>query len=158
MEGYRNMDDPPRKVRSGGTFARCFDDLRIALIAPRRQYQKLDLRYANSRITLEVYTQAVGSNKRAAQSNVVRMMIPGVGQNRVRWTRKKPALELNGPLSDPDLIVTYRSPFDSKSFRIYGGDDGARTRDLCRDRSAFGWYLIEFMSTLAEISTAFSGG
>jgi hypothetical protein len=31
---------------------------------------------------------------------------------------------------------------------MYGGDDGARTRDLCRDRSAFGRYLIEFMSTL----------
>jgi hypothetical protein len=29
-----------------------------------------------------------------------------------------------------------RTPFDSKSFRIYGGDDGARTRDLCRDRAA----------------------
>ena len=38
------------------------------------------LRHANSRITLEVYTQAVTSNKRAAQSKVVRMMIPGVGQ------------------------------------------------------------------------------
>jgi len=34
-----------------------------------------------TRITLEVYTQAVTSNKRAAQSKVVRMMIPGVGQN-----------------------------------------------------------------------------
>ena len=39
------------------------------------------LRHANSRITLDVYTQAVGSNKRAAQSKVVRMMISGVGQN-----------------------------------------------------------------------------
>jgi len=38
------------------------------------------LRHANSRITLDVYTQAVGSNKRAAQSKVVRMMIPSVGQ------------------------------------------------------------------------------
>jgi hypothetical protein len=26
------------------------------------------------------------------------------------------------------------SPFRTKSFRIYGRDDGARTRDLCRDR------------------------
>ena len=25
---------------------------------------------------------------------------------------------------------------DSKPFRINGGDDGARTRDLCRDRAA----------------------
>jgi len=34
------------------------------------------LRHANSRITLEVYTQAVTSNKRAAQNKVVRMMVP----------------------------------------------------------------------------------
>jgi hypothetical protein len=39
------------------------------------------LRHANSRITLDVCTQAVDSNKRAAQSKVVRMMIPGMGQN-----------------------------------------------------------------------------
>jgi site-specific recombinase XerD len=32
------------------------------------------LRHANSRITLDVYTQAVNSNKRAAQSKVVKMM------------------------------------------------------------------------------------
>jgi len=25
-------------------------------------------------------------------------------------------------------------PIDSKLFRVNGGDDGARTRDLCRDR------------------------
>ena len=28
------------------------------------------------------------------------------------------------------------SPIDPKSLRINGGDDGARTRDLCRDRAA----------------------
>ncbi len=39
------------------------------------------LRHANSKITLDVYTQAVGSNKRVAQSKVVGMMIPDVGQN-----------------------------------------------------------------------------
>ena len=39
------------------------------------------LRHANSRITLDVYTQAVGSNKRAAQSKVIQMMVPSVGQN-----------------------------------------------------------------------------
>ena len=38
------------------------------------------LRHANSRITLDVYTQAVNSNKRAAQSKVVRMMVSDVGQ------------------------------------------------------------------------------
>jgi site-specific recombinase XerD len=41
------------------------------------------LRHANSRITLDVYTQAVNSTKRAAQSKVVRMMVPGVGKTGV---------------------------------------------------------------------------
>jgi site-specific recombinase XerD len=40
------------------------------------------LRHANSRITLDVYTQAVNSNKRAAQSKVVTMMVSDVGQKR----------------------------------------------------------------------------
>lgn len=38
------------------------------------------LRHANSRITLDVYTQAVNSHKRAAQSKVVRMMVPNLGE------------------------------------------------------------------------------
>ena len=37
------------------------------------------LPHANSRITLDVYTQAVNSNKRAAQSKVVRMMVSSAG-------------------------------------------------------------------------------
>jgi integrase len=39
------------------------------------------LRHANSKITLDVYTQAVNSHKRAAQSKVVQMMVPGMGTN-----------------------------------------------------------------------------
>ena len=37
------------------------------------------MRHANSRITLEVYTQAVTSNMGSAQSRVVRMMVSNVG-------------------------------------------------------------------------------
>ena len=37
------------------------------------------VRHANSRITLDVYTQAVNSNKRAAQSKVVKMMVSSEG-------------------------------------------------------------------------------
>jgi integrase len=37
-------------------------------------------RHANSSITLDVYTQAVNSNKRAAQSKVVKMMVPNLGE------------------------------------------------------------------------------
>jgi integrase len=40
------------------------------------------LRHANSRITLDVYTQAVNSHKRAAQSKVVKMMIPNLGETK----------------------------------------------------------------------------
>jgi hypothetical protein len=28
-----------------------------------------------------------------------------------------------------------RLPYEANFFALYGGDDGARTRDLCRDRS-----------------------
>jgi integrase len=62
------------------TFRHTFGTLLKANGEDVKTLQEL-LRHANSRITLDVYTQAVGSNKRAAQSKVVRMMIPGMGQN-----------------------------------------------------------------------------
>ena len=40
------------------------------------------LRHANSRITLDVYTQATTTNKRAAQSRVVKMMVPNLGETK----------------------------------------------------------------------------
>jgi hypothetical protein len=52
------------------------------------------------------------------------------------------------PLSGATVNVASQAPIDSKYFRVNGGEDAAPTRDLCRDRSAFGRYLIEFMSTL----------
>ncbi|KAA6459121.1 site-specific integrase [Acidobacteria bacterium AB60] len=42
------------------------------------------LRHANSRITLDVYTQAVTSHKRAAQSKVVQMIVPNAGTTKVQ--------------------------------------------------------------------------
>jgi hypothetical protein len=41
------------------------------------------LRHANSKILLDVYTQAANSHKRVEPSKVVRMMVPGVGQREV---------------------------------------------------------------------------
>jgi hypothetical protein len=38
------------------------------------------LRHANSKITLDGYTQAVNSNKRAAQSKAVKVMVPDLGE------------------------------------------------------------------------------
>ena len=64
------------------TFRHSFGTLLKANGEDVKTVQEL-LRHANSRITLDVYTQAVNSNKRAAQSKVVRMMVPNVGQREV---------------------------------------------------------------------------
>ena len=34
------------------------------------------------------------------------------------------------------IVPCCHLPYTPKYFGIYGGDDGARTRDLCRDRAA----------------------
>ena len=62
------------------TFRHTFGTLLKANGEDVKTVQEL-LRHANSRITLEVYTQAITSNKRAAQSRVVKMMIPNLGEN-----------------------------------------------------------------------------
>ena len=87
------------------TFRHSFGTLLKANGEDVKTVQEL-LRHANSRITLDVYTQAVTSNKRAAQSKVVRMMVSNVGQKGEENTRKLCSSGLIGPLSDPDLIVT----------------------------------------------------
>jgi integrase len=61
------------------TFRHTFGTLLKANGEDVKTVQEL-LRHANSRITLEVYTQAVTSHKRAAQSKVISMMIPNLGQ------------------------------------------------------------------------------
>jgi len=60
------------------TFRHSFGTLLKANGEDVKTVQEL-LRHANSRITLDVYTQAVNSNKRAAQSKVVRMMVSSAG-------------------------------------------------------------------------------
>jgi hypothetical protein len=42
------------------------------------------LRHANSRITLDIYTQAVTPAKRAAQTKVVQMIVPKTQKRRKR--------------------------------------------------------------------------
>jgi integrase len=65
------------------TFRHTFGTLLKANGEDIKTVQEL-LRHANSKITLEVYTQAMTSNKRAAQSKVVRMMVPNEGAVRVQ--------------------------------------------------------------------------
>jgi hypothetical protein len=60
------------------TFRHSFGTLLKANGEDVKTVQEL-LRHANSRITLDVYTQAVNSNKRAAQSKVVKMMVSSEG-------------------------------------------------------------------------------
>jgi hypothetical protein len=40
-----------------------------------------------------------------------------------------------------------------RSFQVYGGDDGARTRDLCCDRSAFDRNPLKLWALMANKST-----
>src|SRR5664280_3550452 len=61
------------------TFRHSFGTLLKANGEDIKTVQEL-LRHANSRITLDVYTQALSTNKRAAQSKVVKMMVPNLGQ------------------------------------------------------------------------------
>ncbi|HEX4029549.1 MAG TPA: tyrosine-type recombinase/integrase [Terracidiphilus sp.] len=63
------------------TFRHTFGTLLKANGEDVKTVQEL-LRHANSRITLEVYTQATTSNKRTAQSKVVRMMVPNLGETK----------------------------------------------------------------------------
>jgi len=63
------------------TFRHSFGTLLKANGEDVKTVQEL-LRHANSRITLDVYTQAVNTHKRAAQSKVVKMMVPNLGETR----------------------------------------------------------------------------
>jgi integrase len=65
------------------TFRRTFGTLLKANGEDVKTVQEL-LRHANSRITLDIYTQAVNSTKRAAQSKVVQMMVGNLGTNGVK--------------------------------------------------------------------------
>ena len=90
------------------------------------------LRHANSRITLDVYTQAVNSHKRAAQSKVVRMMVPNVGQREVQTDS---LLVSSASVMDPNrtriYIVTCRSPYEAKFFSfVWRGRRGSNPRPL----------------------------
>ncbi len=69
------------------TFRRTFGTLLKANGEDIKTVQEL-LRHANSRITLDIYTQAVNSTKRAAQSKVVQMMIGNLGTNGAEKRRK----------------------------------------------------------------------
>ena len=60
------------------TFRHTFSTLLKASGVDVKVMQEL-LRHANSRITLDIYTQAMSPEKREAQARVVEMFLPGAG-------------------------------------------------------------------------------
>jgi len=68
------------------------------------------LRHANSRIPLEVYTQARTSNKPAAQSKVVRMMVPNLGETKDDKHHKRRGRMLIAPISNPEPLSFWVHP------------------------------------------------
>jgi hypothetical protein len=104
------------------------------------------VRHVNSMISLDVSTRAPDLHKRAAHSRFVEMIVPIAGtiqEGAVTATMQKICYCARIRLSLGIAIA-------SKSFRIFGGDDGARTRDLCRDSSTFECNLLTLGASTAS--------
>jgi hypothetical protein len=106
------------------------------------------LRHANSRVTLEVYPQANSDAKRAALTPFSGIFVVAKKASWTNGTLSCPKLKKATP-SLGGLFLAIGSSFDRNSFSALiifsrfdvsplesGGDDGARTRDLCRERAA----------------------
>ena len=87
------------------------------------------LRHANSRITLDVYTQAVNSNKREAQSKVVKMMVSNVG-TKLTNAGTTESVNVVGSLSRCGswFILGYRSDPFKQVRRVDGFREQFKTR------------------------------
>ncbi len=79
------------------------------------------LRHSDIRMTMNLYTQDDRDEKQAAQGAFLDAV--GLGSRLVQR------------FCGSDCGLSLEVPYKLKSFALYGGDDGARTRDLCRDRS-----------------------
>jgi hypothetical protein len=86
------------------------------------------LRHANSRITLDTYTQALTPAKREAQQSC-KDDLAGAESNCL-WGRREVNL-----LSVPFCSYAGKPNFP-QMLQKNGGDDETRTRDLCRDSSS----------------------
>jgi hypothetical protein len=82
------------------------------------------LRHANSRTTMDIYTHAVSTQKREASGRVLDMML----------LPKEKGDDLQHPSAPLDFQLAVTHAINPLISYVYGGDDGARTRDLCRDR------------------------
>jgi hypothetical protein len=91
------------------------------------------------RVLLDVYTRAIPANKREINNKVMEMVIEAE-KGRISAPSQREPLRLEGQqkrrrkLSAPSRVTTDLSLCHKLVFSlVYGGDDGARTRDLCRD-------------------------
>ena len=102
------------------------------------------LRHANSRITLDVYTRAISATKREANNRVMEMVLEAGREGAFSTLAStlegceggatKKVLRTSSTLSAPSGGILILSLAINPLFSlVYGGDDGARTRDLCRD-------------------------
>ena len=105
------------------------------------------------RSTLDVYTQAITPAKHAAQAAVMSLVFSPKAEysEDVLWgdrrpvccKRKNSAQSLREKAAERGTEkCPFCAPFEFRqlqlnSFEMNGGDDGARTRDLCRDRAVF---------------------
>jgi hypothetical protein len=54
----------------------------------------------------------------------------------IQWERCNLISDASRVQIASSVIETFNAKTLRKPFGVYGGDDGARTRDLCRDRAA----------------------
>ena len=122
-----------RKKIGWHTFRHSFGTLLKANGEDVKAVQEL-LRHANSRITLDVYTQAVNSNKRAAQSEVVRDDGVRRGSEGRRKIPANSAVAGLLTLSAPDVTVTVGRQLGLRTLESMGGRRGSNPRPLSAPR------------------------
>jgi hypothetical protein len=76
------------------------------------------------RVTLEVYTQATTSNKRAAQSKVARMMVPNLGETKDEIHPQKAGYDAYCTHIKPVTSVFLGFPNHPKLFRMMAETTG----------------------------------
>jgi hypothetical protein len=73
---------------------------------------------------MDVYTQAVSSNKQAAQSKVVNDRVKRGSEGRRKMPAKQRSSGLFGPLADPDLVVTVGRQLNLRYLESMAGTTG----------------------------------
>ena len=84
------------------------------------------MRHSSSRVTMDVYTHVVSDEMRRASARQFDMLMP----------KTIAGSEGQHPSAPMESSNVFSEAINQPFSLVYGGDDGARTRDLCRDRAA----------------------